>query len=556
MPARSPNFSVTGFHLSVVKKPKPKVCSAGNDPTANATITPLNSSNTTIAAARVNWRKAASPTRSRSSTLARAVPATDTTNPFGSATSTTERLRTNPKGAPWPDVGAPISSGPPTIAQGRAANLAVDKAGRLQRGTGLASELLRTTHNMERLAARIFYVAPCLLDLGDDFLRHRHVIKFFGHLVAVSGGPGKKFKRLGRGRGILRLLRDQDECRRGHRPGFRAGLIGENDAITGYRIPIGVGRRGLESRARRANSFAVLVDQLGIDELVLQRIGVLDVADRPFGLAHVVGDTLVAFGADTVRPFPRSRRADLRFPIRTDLAEIGGEVECRARAVRAMDHSDGLCGQVNAGIEFLDRGIVPGLHRAEKDGGDGRTVEDEFAGLESFDIHYRDDSTHHHRELHQTELIEFGSLKRSIGGAESNGLGLDLFDSAPGTDGLIIEPHAGVLFVHVGPLGIDRVRKRRPGARNFDGGGWKYGCGQNTGSNEHPHMFHGTLLSADFWTTRAWPAFAFVRNDIALRLTCSDNRLRSRTVRVALDRSRRMLMRGTSRFYEPHMTIG
>src|SRR6202020_1049878 len=114
-------------------------------------------------------------------------------------------------------------------------------------------------------------------------------------------------------------------------------------------------------------------------------------------------------------------------------------------------------------------------------------------------------STHHHRELHQTELIEFGALERGVGGAESNGLGLDLFDSAPGSDGLIIEPDTGVFFIHIGPLGVDRVRERRPGARNFDGGGWKYSRRQSTAGHKHPHMVHRNLLSADFGTTRGWP---------------------------------------------------
>src|ERR1700683_329477 len=177
MAASAPNFSVTGFHLSVVKKPKPKVCSAGSDPTANATITPLNSSKTAIAAARVNWRKAASPSRSRSSTLARAVPATDTTKPFGSATSTTECLRTNPKGRSLAGRRSAHFKRPARYRTRARRKPRGDNAGDPARAAevpSLAPELLRhAAHDVQRLAARAFYFSgPNFLSLGGEFLRH------------------------------------------------------------------------------------------------------------------------------------------------------------------------------------------------------------------------------------------------------------------------------------------------------------------------------------------------------------------------------------------------
>ncbi len=63
--APAPNFSVTGFQTTVVKKPKPKAPNAGIEPFISDTITPPRVRSTTIAAPCVNRRKKLSPDAKR-----------------------------------------------------------------------------------------------------------------------------------------------------------------------------------------------------------------------------------------------------------------------------------------------------------------------------------------------------------------------------------------------------------------------------------------------------------------------------------------------------------
>src|SRR4029077_19725188 len=157
-------------------------------------------------------------------------------------------------------------------------------------------------HCGERLARRVLYLGrPGLLDAVDDVLRHRNVVELLSHLGALVVGPGEELERLGSGRRVLRLLVHQDPRRRRHRPGFRARLIGENDAVAGTRMPVGIGRCRREGRRRRLYTLAVLVDHLRVGQLVRLGVSVLDVADRAFGLGDVVGDAFIALGADADR---------------------------------------------------------------------------------------------------------------------------------------------------------------------------------------------------------------------------------------------------------------
>src|SRR5579863_1216894 len=111
----------------------------------------------------------------------------------------------------------------PTAAQGRlAANPAWVARALMRRHTGY----------VERLAAGILDLArPYLLNRADDRLRHRHIIEFFRHLVAFDVGPSKEFERFGGSDGVLWLLGDQNEGRSRHRPGRRAGLVGQDHAV-------------------------------------------------------------------------------------------------------------------------------------------------------------------------------------------------------------------------------------------------------------------------------------------------------------------------------------
>ena len=55
-------------------------------------------------------------------------------------------------------------------------------------------------------------------------------------------------------------------------------------------------------------------------------------------------------------------------------------------------------------------------------------------------------------------------LQRRVGGAEGDGLGLDLLDAGAGADRLIVQPVAGRRLIGVRPFGVDREGERRAGA--------------------------------------------------------------------------------------------
>ena len=67
-------------------------------------------------------------------------------------------------------------------------------------------------------------------------------------------------------------------------------------------------------------------------------------------------------------------------------------------------------------------------------------------------------------------LSSSSPVERRVGGAEGDGLGLDLLDAAAGADRLVVQADAGLLLVGVGPLGVDRVGEGRAGAGNIGGG--------------------------------------------------------------------------------------
>ena len=90
------------------------------------------------------------------------------------------------------------------------------------------------------------------------------------------------------------------------------------------------------------------------------------------------------------------------------------------------------------------------------------------ARRDAFDVHDGHDAADDRRKLHESRGLEVLRLQRHVGRAEVDGLGLDLGDAAARADGLIVHSHAGLLLVGFGPLGVDRVRKRRAGAGDVD----------------------------------------------------------------------------------------
>src|SRR5258708_29114620 len=123
-------------------------------------------------------------------------------------------------------------------------------------------------------------VLPGVLDQTDDARGHRDIVEVLGQLGAVGVGPREEIEHgLGR-RGVVLLLVDQDKTRGRDRPAVLAGLIRQEQGVAGCALPIRVRRRRLEARSGRRHEVAFLVGHQRVRHLVLQGIGVFDVADR------------------------------------------------------------------------------------------------------------------------------------------------------------------------------------------------------------------------------------------------------------------------------------
>ncbi len=204
-------------------------------------------------------------------------------------------------------------------------------------------------------------------------------------------------------------------------------------------------------------------------ELVLLRVGILDVADRALGLLDVVGNALVALGADADGPLDGGRRADLGLEVAVHFGEVVREHGRGARAVRTTHDGNGLRGQLRVRVQLGDRGVIPLGDGAEEDLRQRVAVEDEGARGHAFEVHDRHDAAHDHRELDEAVLLELFTLERRVGCAEGHRLGLDLLDAAARADRLVVETDVGLFFVGVRPLRIDRVGEARTGARDVGG---------------------------------------------------------------------------------------
>ena len=108
-----------------------------------------------------------------------------------------------------------------------------------------------------------------------------------------------------------------------------------------------------------AHRLAGLVDETGVGQLVLLRIGVLDIADRVGQAVHKRGNTFVALATSTDRPVDRRALAHLGLPLGVDLREVVREQEGSSRAVGAAHHLDLVVGQGDPGVQPGDRGVVP-----------------------------------------------------------------------------------------------------------------------------------------------------------------------------------------------------
>lgn len=148
------------------------------------------------------------------------------------------------------------------------------------------------------------------------------------------------------------------------------------------------------------------------------------------------------------------------------LAQIVGEVERGARAVRAVHDFDGLCGKLGRWVERLDRRVVPFADLAEENLFKRRSVENEFAALDALDIDDGDDAAHDHGELDEPIVEKLLLAERLVGGAEGHRLGFNLFDSAARADRSIDQLDARLILVGVGPFRIDQIGEGRARAGN------------------------------------------------------------------------------------------
>src|SRR4029079_6463988 len=104
---------------------------------------------------------------------------------------------------------------------------------------------------------------------------------------------------------------------------------------------------------------AVLVDEVGVGQVVLLGEGVLDVTDRVLGLLDVVGNAFVALGAATDRPLDGLLGTDILFPLGAHGRQVVGEVVGRAGAVGTMNDGDAFRRELHLAVELGDRRIIP-----------------------------------------------------------------------------------------------------------------------------------------------------------------------------------------------------
>ena len=77
------------------------------------------------------------------------------------------------------------------------------------------------------------------------------------------------------------------------------------------------------------------------------------------------------------------------------------------------------------------------------DVGQHRAGQLDLARRDARQVHHRHDAADHGRELQQAVGGQVVGLQRLVGGAEIDGLGLDLLDAAAGADRLVVQLVAG-----------------------------------------------------------------------------------------------------------------
>ena len=189
------------------------------------------------------------------------------------------------------------------------------------------------------------------------------------------------------------------------------------------------------------------------------------VAERAGGVLDLPGHALVALAAQADRPVDRCAFAHLLLPLGADLGQVIDPDVGGPAAVRTVHDEDLLIGQRHAGVRRRDARVVPLRDLCEKDIGDNVGYDAQFgAAWQVVGGHHGAEHGRNVQELGR-RLLQLLVGHRTVGGAEVHRAGGDLLDPAAAADRLVVEPHLGIdLRVFVEPLGVDRVRKRRPRA--------------------------------------------------------------------------------------------
>src|SRR6516225_306103 len=295
--ASAPNWSVTGFHTSRVRKLNPKWANAGQAPTKSEMATPPSSASTSSAAAKVAPRKARSRRRCAAACAGSIAATVFITDGNLSRCSSPNQVR---RPAPRQRFGA---AAPPGSNRRNTLDLGL----------------------------------PRVPDLSDQAVGQRYVIELGGHLGTVLVCPVEEFqRRTGRGR-VRRAAIHQNETRTGDRPALVPGLIGQNQMITGCMGPVGARGRCLERLGIGRHLLTGGVDEVGVRHLVLLREGIFDVADGAIGLRRHVGDALVALGTDAHWPLHRGIGTNRFLELRIRVGQEVRKQEVGPRPVRAVD---------------------------------------------------------------------------------------------------------------------------------------------------------------------------------------------------------------------------
>ena len=124
-------------------------------------------------------------------------------------------------------------------------------------------------------------------------------------------------------------------------------------------------------------------------------------------------------------------------------------------------------GSDDARVLRRDRRVVPLRDLAEEDVGGRRAVELQ-ARLHAVDVVGDRDRAEHRRDVERLAVLgrrrELLVAERRVGGAPVDGARRELRDATTRADALVVDGRAGLLLEAGRPLGVDRLRERRPRA--------------------------------------------------------------------------------------------